>query len=96
MIALKRRWGLIPDPCDNWDKLWVRNPALKAADPRRPIGWVLDAAGSLVGYIGNISSTYSLGDETVSAVTAHALVVEPAYRATSVSLNSAFFSPKIG
>jgi hypothetical protein len=94
VIELKRRWGLIPDPCDNWDKLWVRNPALKDADPRRPFGWVLDAAGTLVGYIGNISSTYFLGDEKVSAVTAHALVVEPAYRATSVSLNAAFFRQK--
>jgi hypothetical protein len=94
VIDLKRRWGLIPDPCDNWEKLWVRNPALKHTDPRRPIGWVLDAEGATVGYIGNISSSYSFGDDTVSAVTAHALVVEPAYRATSVSLNSAFFRQK--
>ncbi len=94
VIELKRRWGLIPDPCENWDKLWVSNPALKDADPRRPPGWVLDASGMLVGYIGNISSTYFFGEEKVSAVTAHALVVEPAYRVTSVSLNAAFFRQK--
>jgi hypothetical protein len=94
IVELKRRWGLIPDPCDNWDKLWVRNPALKDVDPRRASGWVLEAAGSIVGYIGNISSTYFYGDETIRAVTAHALVVEPAYRATSVSLNAAFFRQK--
>jgi hypothetical protein len=94
VVDLKRRWGLIPDPCENWNKLWVRNPALKDADPRRPLGWVLEAEGNLVGYVGNISSTYFYGDEVVSAVTAHALVVEAAYRATSVSLNAAFFRQK--
>ena len=78
IIELKRRWGLIPDPKAKLHKLWVTNPALKEADPRRALGWVLDAAGSVVGYIGNISSTYYYGAEKVSAVTAHALVVEPA------------------
>jgi hypothetical protein len=94
VIELKRQWGLIPDPRENWDKLWRTNPALKDADPRRPIGWVLDTDHALVGYIGSVPSTYYWGDEILSAATGHALVVEPGYRATSVALNSAFFRQK--
>lgn len=91
VTELKRRWGLIPDTFENWQKLWVRNPALEQAGPHRPLGWVLEAAGAVVGYLGNISSTYSYGDKTLTAVTAHGLVVEPSYRATSLTLSAAFF-----
>lgn len=94
VTELKRRWGLIPDTCENWHKLWVRNPALEQVDPRRPLGWVLDAGGMVVGYMGNISSTYYYGRKTLTAVTGHGFVVEPAYRATSLSLNAAFFRQK--
>src|SRR5271155_1207969 len=94
VTELKRRWGLIPDSCANWDKLWVRNPALQDIDPDRPMGWALDAGGTLVGYIGNISSTYFYGDQMILAVAGHGLVVDPGYRPTSVSLNAAFFRQK--
>jgi len=91
VTELKRRWGLIPDSYENWRKLWALNPALEDIEPKRPFGWVLDAGGTIVGYLGNISSTYYFGNKTLSAVTAHGLVVEPAYRATSLTLNAAFF-----
>jgi hypothetical protein len=91
VTELKRRWGLIPDSYENWRKLWVLNPALRHVEPNRPFGWVLDAGGTIVGYLGNISSTYYFGSKTLSAVTAHGLVVEPSYRATSLTLSAAFF-----
>ena len=91
VTELKRRWGLIPDSYENWQKLWVLNPALEDNEPKRPFGWVLDAGGTIVGYLGNISSTYYFGNKTLSAATAHGLVVEPAYRATSLTLSAAFF-----
>ena len=58
----------------------------------RPMGWVLEADGAVVGYIGNISLQCRYGDRTLSAVVAHAFVVDTAYRAVSVSLTTQLFS----
>ena len=91
---LRRRWGLSADSLDNWDRLWRRNPALEQIRCEPPIGWVLEAEGKVVGYVGNISLLYHYGDQTLTAVTGSGLVAEPAYRAVSVSLNAAFFCQK--
>ena len=91
---LKRRWGLIPDSLENWERLWHHNPALKNLQTNPPIGWVLEAEGTVVGYLGNISSLYRFGDKTLTAATGSGLVVEPAYRAVALSLNAAFFRQK--
>jgi hypothetical protein len=91
---LKQRWGMAADSVENWDRLWRHNPALAHATRPRPIGWVLEAGGKIVGYIGSISLLCRYGDRTLSTVTAHGLVVEPAYRGVGVSLNSAFFRQK--
>jgi GNAT superfamily N-acetyltransferase len=91
---LKQRWGLAADSIENWDRLWRHNPALEHAPPSRPIGWVLEADRKIVGYIGNISLLCHYGDKTLNTVTAHGLVVEPAYRGVSVTLNAAFFRQK--
>lgn len=91
---LKQRFGLGADSVENWDRLWRQNPALWHAPCQRPIGWVLEAKGKVVGYIGNISLLCRYGDRTLSAVTAHGLVVEPCYRGVSFSLNAAFFRQK--
>jgi hypothetical protein len=94
VAELKHRWGMAADSVENWDRLWRQNPALAHAPRSRPIGWVLEAGGKIVGYIGNISLLCRYGDRTVSAVAAHGLVVEPPYRGVGVSLNSAFFRQK--
>jgi hypothetical protein len=91
---LKQRWGMASDSVENWDRLWRQNPALTHSSRQRPIGWVLEAGSKIVGYIGNISLVCRYGDRTLSAVTAHGLVVEPSYRGVGVSLNSAFFRQK--
>jgi hypothetical protein len=59
-----------------------------------PIGWVLEAQGKVVGYLGNISTMYRYGDQTLTAVTGSGLVVDLAYRAMAPSLNSAFYRQK--
>jgi hypothetical protein len=94
IAELKQRWGLNADSLENWDRLWQRNPALLCGDLKRPIGWVLEANGAVVGYLGNISLLYRFGDRTLTAVTAHGLVVDPAYRAVSLTLVAAFFRQK--
>ena len=92
--ALKKRWGLIPDSLENWKRLWQRNPALMVCAAPLPIGWVLEAERKVVGYLGNIASTYRYGDKTLIAVTGHGLVVEPAHRSLSAALNGAFYRQK--
>ena len=90
VAALKERWGVVADSFENWERLWRHNPALKAPNSDRPIGWVLEADGAVVGYIGNISLQYRYGERTLSAVASHGLVVEPAYRSAGISLVAAF------
>ncbi len=86
---LKRCWGLKPDSLENWERLWRDNPALGPLS--RPMGWVLEAEGRLVGYLGNISQLYRYGDHTLTSVASHGLVVEPAFRGATLSLVAAFY-----
>jgi hypothetical protein len=88
---LKRRWGLIPDSFKNWERLWRDNPALSYSRHTLPIGWVLEADGKVVGYLGNIASLYHFDGKKLLAVTGHGLVVEPAHRMISFTLNAAFY-----
>jgi hypothetical protein len=95
---LKQRWGISADSLENWERLWQHNPALMRGEMecqiQRPMGWVLEADGAIVGYIGNISLQCHYGDRTLRAVVAHAFVVDTAYRAVGVSLTAAFFRQK--
>jgi hypothetical protein len=88
---LKRRWGMSADSVENWQRLWRRNPALMPSELERPIGWVLEADGAVVGYLGNISLQCRYGDKSLTAVTAHGFVVDGPYRPLAVSLAAAFF-----
>jgi hypothetical protein len=88
---LKRKWGLIPDSLANWERLWRHNPALQYAQAQPPMGWVLEAQDKVVGYLGNIPLRYHYGDQVLIAVAGHGFVVEPAYRAMAMRLNSAFY-----
>ncbi len=92
--ALKRRWGLIPDSFENWERIWRSNPALQGLDQLLPLGWVLESEGRVVGYLGNIASQYRFRGRTLTAVTGHGLVVEPEHRALSITLNAAFYRQK--
>jgi hypothetical protein len=91
---LKQRWGIAADSLENWQRLWHRNPALMRSEVERPMGWVLEANGAVVGYIGNISLQCHYGERTLTAVAAHGLVVEPPYRSVSLALTAAFYRQK--
>lgn len=88
---LKRRCDLVPDSLENWERLWLINPALRNAQFQPPIGWVLESEGRLVGYLGNISLLCRYGDKRLIAVTGCGFSVEPAYRAVSFCLVGAFY-----
>lgn len=94
VATLKRRWGVAADSMENWERLWRHNPALLPQNCDRPIGWVLEADGAIVGYLGNISLLCRYGHTTLTAVASHALVVDTPYRAVGVSLVAAFFRQK--
>src|SRR5690348_13010571 len=94
VLALKRRWGLIWDSACDWDRMWRQNPALRYMKSQPAIGWVLEADGRIVGYLGNIPLLYRYGSETLSAVAGTSMVIEPAYRAGAVSLFAAFYRQK--
>jgi hypothetical protein len=94
VAALKKRWGLAADSLPNWQRLWCRNPALAQMEFRPPIGWVLEAEGTPVGYLGNIPLLYRYGDRALTAVTGSSFVVESPYRAVSLSLIAAFYRQK--
>ena len=91
---LKERWGLTPDPLDNWKHLWERNPALKHMKTTGSIGWVLEAQGKIVGYLASISSIYHFDGKALTAVVGSGFVAEPAYRAHTVRLMAAFYAQK--
>ncbi len=93
VAALKQRGGLAADSPENWQRLWQNNPAL-VHPGGRPMGWVLEAGGVIVGYMGNISLVCRFGDKRLTAVASHGLVVDPCYRAIGVSLVAAFFRQK--
>ncbi|MGA9393619.1 MAG: hypothetical protein WBV69_24520 [Candidatus Sulfotelmatobacter sp.] len=94
VAALKERWGVAADSFENWERLWRRNPALTSPDCERAIGWVLEADGAVVGYMGSIPLRYRIGARTLTAVSSHGLVVEPPYRSAAVSLVAAFSHQK--
>ena len=94
IAKLKARSGIVADSPENWNRLWKANPALVAGGQNRPIGWVLDAEGEIVGYLGNISLQCQYGDRRLSAVATHGFCADPPYRGVSLSLASAFYRQK--
>lgn len=90
IAALQARNGLDSRPYDEWLNLWAANPAY-AARPPAPIGWVLEGSdGTIGGYLGNLPLDYQLGGRTIHAATHYSWVVEPAYRAHSLTLMTRF------
>ncbi len=94
VAKLKERNGLAADSVENWDRLWRRNPALLRGNMPRPMGWVLEANGGVVGYMGSIPLQCRYGDRTLNAVSSHGFTVDPPYRALAVSLPAAFYRQK--
>lgn len=91
VTKLKTEYGLSPDSPGNWDRLWRTNPALGKSHNPLPIGWIQEAEGEIVGYMGSIPLLYQYTDESLLAVATTCYVVVPAYRAGSLSLVGSFF-----
>ena len=96
IAALANRYGLVMKAHEGWLDLWRRNPAFPSTAPDVwPIGWVLvDAAGQIVGYLGNIPLAYVYKGRRLLAAATHAWVVETAARHASLLLLRAFLGQK--
>ena len=58
VLKLQRSVGYLGILQEDWNWLWEENPAYSSASPKMPIGWVMEANGEIVGYLGNLPSSY--------------------------------------
>ena len=93
--ALMRRNGISENELstNEWVELWRDNPA-RPDDQSIPIGWVLEQAGNVVGYLGNIPLHYYYQGHRFLATVARGFAVDVEYRSQSLRLAAAFFSQK--
>jgi len=95
VCALNLRLGQGPDSLENWDRLWVQNPAIQEGSSAARIGWVLEATGGeIVGFLGSVPLTYELNGRTLRTAATCRFAVETAYRAFSHLLVVSFFRQK--
>ncbi len=93
VCALNTRLGLGPDSEANWKHLWLDNPALGAGESP-VIGWVLEAAHAIVGFMGSIRTLHEYQGQTLVAAATCRLAVEVEYRASTPLLITSFFRQK--
>lgn len=69
IVALTARNGLEVRTQEAWEHLWINNPVYRKF-PNWAIGWVMEQDGEIVGFLGNIPTSYNFkGREIVSACT---------------------------
>ncbi len=76
---------------DHWNGLWQDNPALKHHGDNPALGWVLEDAGRIVGFFGNIPQVSYFRGRPVKVSSARAWAVEKEYRGHTPRLCEAFF-----
>jgi len=91
IAAVKRRNAM---PAEPWAWLWQENLARAAFPADFPLGWVLDCAGQVAGYLGNVPLQYYRGGNKLLAAVARGFVVDPAQRSHSIRLAAAFLTQK--
>ena len=67
VAALKRRAGLSSDSLENWHRIWRDNAAVQFAASPLCKGWVLEADGQIVGYLGSVPLLYHLKQPLLAA-----------------------------
>ncbi len=92
--AMNLRLGQGPDSPENWKRLWIDNPAVIEFKAAPRIGWVLESAGEIVGFLGSIPLLYEFEGKPLFAAATCRLAIEPAFRAYCHLLISSFFRQK--
>ncbi len=75
----------------HWQGLWSDNPALPQHTDDVALGWVLEDAGTIKGFFGNIPQVSWMGDTPVLISSARAWAVDRDYRTETPRLCDAFF-----
>lgn len=76
IAAVQARNGVNPKSREEWEHLWVNNPAYKTR-ANWTIGWVAENADrEIVGYIGNIPLSFEFKGRTMVAASIHAMVTD--------------------
>ncbi len=93
---LLRRLGLVMpqgrDPIEaHWKRFWVDNPAFIEDRAKPANGWLLEEAGRMVGFFGNIPLLYYYGDRPVIVADASQWGVEKSHRPETGRLADAYF-----
>jgi hypothetical protein len=81
-------WGA--PSAQDWQHLWVENPAMRGPGAKLTKGWVLEQNGGLVGFLCNLAQTYTLNGRSLRAAVATALVVRPDFRGEGLKLVMAY------
>jgi hypothetical protein len=97
VTAFLRRLGLVMPDGDaaaiaHWRALWETNPAIKAHAEKVALGWVIEDAGRIVGFFGNIPQVSYFDGRPVRVSSARAWAVDKAYRTETPRLCEAFFN----
>ncbi|MCC7168193.1 MAG: hypothetical protein IT565_11550 [Rhodospirillales bacterium] len=74
----------------HWDHLWRQNPALKRGGERADLGWLIEDAGQIVGFFGNVPRIYRLGERRLVAGCATQWGVDPLWRTETRRLAKAY------
>jgi len=94
--ALLTRLGLtMPEGEDAirayFDNLWRTNPAMQSATSKPTPGWVLEDAGEMVGFFGNVPLLYECDGEPVIVSDASLWGVDENFRSETSRLAEAYF-----
>lgn len=90
-LAISNGWVALP--AQDWRGLWLDNPLWDRLGNDWPIGWVLeDAAGRLVGSLGNLPSLYTFRGRRLVAAAGRGWTVRPEYRGMAPLLMDEYFN----
>jgi hypothetical protein len=79
---------------NHWQRLWIDNPALQIEGTSVARGWVLEDAGRMVGFFGNIPLLYDYGGRPIVVAGASQWGVEKEYRGETPRLAEEYFTQK--
>jgi len=74
-----------------FNNLWNTNPAIQAAKSNPALGWVLEDAGKIVGFFGNVPLLYEFAGQPVIVSDASLWGVDENYRTEAPRLADAYF-----
>lgn len=85
IAALTIRNDLGTKTREKWEHLWIENPIYKKLRDW-PIGWVVEEAGEIAGFLGNIPLSYRFKGREILASSIHAFSLDVSHRGQGLLL----------